>query len=62
MIVHKWRLSWRNEEEKKEAEFWFPKGYNPEVSMKTLLNLVELDAHDALCKYKLENLGEVSID
>ncbi|MGY5854068.1 MAG: hypothetical protein RTU92_10910 [Candidatus Thorarchaeota archaeon] len=62
MIFHKYRVSWHNGEEEQEAEFWLPKGDSPKIHIGTLLNLVELSAHDDGCKYKLENIGEVACD
>ena len=62
MKFYKYRLSWFNGDENQEAEFWMPKGDDPEIHMKALTNLVELCAHDDGCKYELVKIGERACD
>jgi len=58
----KWRISWFNRVEYQQAEFWLPKGDDPEIHMRALTNLVELSAHDDGCKYELVKIGERAYD
>jgi len=62
MIFHKHRIVWFNGEEEQEGEFWLPKGDDPEIYLRALINLVELNAHDDGCKYRITVVGERACD
>jgi hypothetical protein len=62
VIFIKWRISWFNGREYQQAEFWLPKGDDPEIHIRALTNLVELDTHDDGCKYDMVRIGERACD